>query len=193
MAILSSLGNQKISEFAQKYGISEDAVRTLMYAVQMGNGSMAQFNHPELGGMGQWMQGGMTMVGDMFNQQAKNTVIGLCNELSGFIYEPSYWMQEEPVNPIASNPGSAKPVNKNWWPEAYGSPDSLGGQNNSEYALFNTKKRLVIKEGDKVTIYDILNYVIHGFSQQQGSGAPSLKISTFTGEITLDNLKVVEE
>jgi hypothetical protein len=28
---------------------------------------MAQFDHPDLGGMGQWTAGGMTMIGDMFN------------------------------------------------------------------------------------------------------------------------------
>ena len=46
---------------------------------------MAQFTHPELGGSGQWMQGGMTMVGDMFNNALKAQVDGLCAELSRFL------------------------------------------------------------------------------------------------------------
>jgi hypothetical protein len=43
---------------------------------------MAQFDHRELGGAGQWMPGGMTMVGDMFNHGLKAKVDGLCSELS---------------------------------------------------------------------------------------------------------------
>ena len=55
---------------------------TMLQAVVNGNGSMAQFSHPELGGSGQWMRGGMTMVGDMFNYGLKSKVDGLCSELS---------------------------------------------------------------------------------------------------------------
>jgi hypothetical protein len=40
---------------------------TLLQALVNSNGTMAQFSHWELGGGGQWMRGGMTMVGDMFN------------------------------------------------------------------------------------------------------------------------------
>ena len=35
---------------------------SMLQAVMDGNGTMAQFDHPEFGGAGQWMQGGMTMV-----------------------------------------------------------------------------------------------------------------------------------
>ena len=59
-----------------KIGVSVDAVRTLLFAVAAGGGTLAQFNHPELGGNGQWMSGGMTMVGDMFNYGLKATVSG---------------------------------------------------------------------------------------------------------------------
>ncbi len=46
---------------------------------------MAQFYHPDLGGGGQWMRGGMTMVGDMFNGGLQVTVAGLCSELSSLL------------------------------------------------------------------------------------------------------------
>ena len=57
----------------------------LLGALAHGNGRQAQFNHPELGGMGQWSQGGMIMVGDMFNQGLKHRVDALCNELAGLL------------------------------------------------------------------------------------------------------------
>jgi hypothetical protein len=41
--------------------VSTDAVRAMLEAVRLGNGTMAQFSHPEFGGRGQWIAGGMTM------------------------------------------------------------------------------------------------------------------------------------
>src|SRR5258707_13335227 len=79
---LTDQGLQKINDLAQHYGVSADAVMTLLQALLNSNGTMAQFDHRELGGAGQWMPGGMTMVGDMFNHGLKAKVDGLCSELS---------------------------------------------------------------------------------------------------------------
>jgi hypothetical protein len=79
---LAPQGDQAIRDLAQRYGVSTDAVRTLLFAVSAGGGTLAQFDHPELGGSGQWMSGGMTMVGDMFNYGLKAKVSGLCAEIS---------------------------------------------------------------------------------------------------------------
>jgi hypothetical protein len=43
--------------------MSTDAVRAILEAAS--GGGMAQFNYPDLGGMGQWSSGGMLMIGDM--------------------------------------------------------------------------------------------------------------------------------
>ena len=43
---------------------------------------MAQFNHPELGGMGQWLRTGMVMIGDMFDTSLKRCVSDLSTELA---------------------------------------------------------------------------------------------------------------
>jgi hypothetical protein len=67
MPTLSPLGQQTVSEVSQSYGFSPGAVECALLAVAAGRGSMAQFSHPELGGSGPWMSGGMTMIGDMFN------------------------------------------------------------------------------------------------------------------------------
>ena len=79
---LTEQGSQKINDLARRYGVIVDAVMTLLQALLNSNGEMAQFDHRELGGAGQWMPGGMTMVGDMFNQGLKAKVDGLCSELS---------------------------------------------------------------------------------------------------------------
>jgi len=82
MRTLSPAGQQAVNDLAQRHGFSSDAVLNMLDAVINGRGSMAQFNHPEFGGAGQWMQGGMTMVSDLFNNALKSRVDALCSDLS---------------------------------------------------------------------------------------------------------------
>lgn len=85
MRQLSPAGQQRINDIAQRHGFSTEAVMSMLESVINGNGGMAQFSHPEFGGSGQWMQGGMIMLSDMFNNYLKGRVDGLCNELSGLL------------------------------------------------------------------------------------------------------------
>ncbi len=210
MQRLTDQGWQKIIELAQRYGVSTDAVMNMLQAVVNGNGSMAQFNIPELGGGGQWMQGGMTMVGDMFNYGLKSKVDGLCNELSQllsqqpFVPRPmssqqqwqgggsqqqgsGYGMGGSPVSLFVPGPmgGSGS-----WWPSELGSPNSSGGQNNMRYAYFGNARRLAVDVNGNVTVYDTLDNQIGGVSQQQGSGG-SLTLSSQYGTVDLASLPVV--
>ena len=82
MSKLTPEGEKIVAALAERYAIGVDAVKMMLDAVARGGGSMAQFNLPEFGGNGQWMRGGMTMVGDMFNNSMKATVDNLCNDLS---------------------------------------------------------------------------------------------------------------
>ncbi len=85
MRQLSAAGQTIIDEIARRHGFSVDGTLHMLDAVLNGNGSMAQFNHPDFSGSGQWMRGGMTMVSDMFNNQLKGRVDGLCAELSSLV------------------------------------------------------------------------------------------------------------
>ncbi|MCW0181688.1 MAG: SHOCT domain-containing protein [Zavarzinia sp.] len=85
MRQLSPAGQQAVNDIAQRHGFSPDAVASMLGSVIDGNGSMAQFNHPEFAGSGQWMRGGMIMLSDMFNNYLKGRVDGLCTELSNLV------------------------------------------------------------------------------------------------------------
>lgn len=85
MRQLSAAGQQLISNIAQRHGFSVEGTLSMLDAVINGNGSMAQFSHPDFSGSGQWMRGGMTMVSDMFNNHLKGRVDGLCSELSNLV------------------------------------------------------------------------------------------------------------
>ncbi len=78
----SPVAHHVLTRISAQTGLSPAAVNALLQAVIRGNGSMAQFSHPELGGSGQWQRGGATMVGDMFDTRLQATVSGVCSELS---------------------------------------------------------------------------------------------------------------
>lgn len=85
MRQLSPAGQQAVDDIALRHGFSADAVLSMLNSVIDGNGSMAQFNHPEFAGSGQWMRGGMIMLSDMFNNTLKGRVDALCGELSNLV------------------------------------------------------------------------------------------------------------
>jgi hypothetical protein len=184
---LTSEGEQAVQNLSQRYGVSTDAVKALLFAVSAGGGTMAQFYHPELGGGGQWMRGGMTMVGDMFNSGLQATVAGLCSELSSLLGRTQVFPPTPPQN---VGFGGMAPGN-NWWPGDLGSPSSSGGQNDARYAYFPNTRRLAISRNGQVTVYDTLDHNIGGVQQQQGGYAGSLSFSSQFGTFTVDSLPVV--
>lgn len=178
MQQLTPAGQNIVNNAAQRYNLSQEAVICMLSAVNNGGGSMAQFNCPELGGSGQWMQGGMTMVGDMFNYGLKNTVNNLCAELSNALANTQIF----PVVPAGSKNSNQ------WWPVELGSPFSSGSQNDIRYAVF--PNRLAIQMNGQVTVYDTLDNNISGVSQQQG-GNTSLTFSSQYGTIAVNTLPIV--
>src|SRR5450432_2832963 len=188
---LTPAGNSAIQSLAQRYGVSIDAVTTLLFAVSAGGGSMAQFYHPELGGGGQWMRGGMTMVGDMFNRGLQATVAGLCSDLSTLLGSEQVFaplplsLPSSSSSAFGSGPGS---LHNSWWPAELGNPSASGGQNDARYAVFPQGRRLAIQSNGRVTIYDTLDHQIGGVQQQQGGSYGSLSFSSQFGTFTVDSL-----
>lgn len=187
---LTPAGNQAVQSLAQRYGVSVDAVTTLLAAVAAGGGSMAQFYHPELGGGGQWMRGGMTMVGDMFNSRLQSTVSGLCAELSSLLGSEQVF-QPLPAATGGGFTGQGMASGNNWWPSELGQPSSSGGQNDSRYAYFPQARRLAISRSGQVSIYDTLDHDIGGVQQQQGGNYGSLSFSSQFGTFGVDSLPLV--
>ncbi|MCB1194363.1 MAG: hypothetical protein KDK90_28280, partial [Leptospiraceae bacterium] len=144
MRQLTNEGNQKVDQIANQFGVSRNAVLALLDALVNGNGTMAQFSHPELGGSGQWMKGGMTMVGDMFNYSLKSQVDGICNELSILLMNQPFVQQntQNSQQQVSMFVPSQNSGGGNWWPGDLGFPNSSGAQNNIRYAYFANIRRL---------------------------------------------------
>lgn len=193
MSDLTQDGQWIVNDVAQRHGVSPDAVITLLRALVAGGGTMAQFNHYELGGMGQWAQGGMIMVGDMFNQGLKYRVDNLCDELANVLRNSSVFAPP-PLQTQYQGGGTSLFVrgggSGNWWPADLGYPSSTGSQNNMSYACFPGMRRLAILNNGQVTVYDTGDHNIGGFSQQQG-GDQSLTFASQWGIVRVNDLPVV--
>ncbi len=185
-------GEKLVNDLANRYGASYEAVSLMLESILRGNGTMAQFNIFELGGCGQWMRGGMTMVGDMFNYQLKSKVDGICGDLSSAIVDQN--LQVVPPPP-AQKPGSGMGGQLagswgQWWPSELGAPNTSGSQNQYRYAYFAGLRRLAVSDGQSVTIYDTLDHNIGGVSQQQG-GVAGVGFTSQYGNVDLRTLPLV--
>jgi hypothetical protein len=195
---LSAEGRRLLQDIAERNGVSFEAVTTLLQALALGNGTQAQFDHADLGGMGQWSQGGMIMVGDMFNHGLKARVDSLCKELS-FLLRDQALPFERPSSSQSQSQGVAgtslfvpgSPSSNRWWPSELGSPDSTGSQNDLRYAWFSAPRRLAIQNGGQVQVYDTGDHMISGFSQQQGGGQ-SLTFTSNHGLVRISELPLVD-
>jgi hypothetical protein len=217
---LSPAGQQAINDISQRHGFSFDAVASMLESVINGNGSMAQFSHPEFSGSGQWMRGGMTMVSDMFNNYLKGRVDSLCNDLSNLVASQpdlirsgSFQSQSQggsnygqaqanhgggqqqqngngPMGPVSLFVPPAPGTSGDWWPGDLRWPNSTGAQNGVRYACFAQARRLAIEVNGRVTVYDTLDHQIGGFSQQQSYGG-SISFNSQYGLIDVASLPVV--
>jgi hypothetical protein len=167
-----------VADIAQRHGFSPDAARAVAEALRHGGGRMAQFNHPELGGMGQWVAGGMLMIGDMFNNDLKARVDALCRDLAA---------APGPV-PATTEPQPGQ--TSHWWPDGLGSASATGAQNDMRYACFPDQRRLAVMRDGRVRVYDTGDHRISGFSQQQSS-SQSLSFTSQTGIVRLEDLHEV--
>lgn len=178
-------GSAAIGEIARRHGFSDEAGRAMADALNLSAGSMAQFHHPDLGGMGQWSRGGMLMIGDMFNHHLKGRVASLAEDLAEAMARGAI---------VARRPahGESSAGFGQWWPESLGHASSTGAQNGGRYAVFLDARRLAVERDGRVTIYDTGDHRIGGASQQQGGGS-SLSFSTDRGSVGIEAFSAVRQ
>lgn len=190
----------QIASLARQTGFSVDAVASMLDAIVAGGGRMAQFDHREFGGSGQWMHGGMLMISDLNDHALRERIARLCDALAAWVAnDPSLAVQssghggqrQTQSSGGATHTQDSRDRSPRWWPEAFGAPDATGAQDGSRYAWFAGARRLVVEHGGRRTIYDTGPHRIAGASQQQGSSAHAPTFMTESGPIDLDRLPVV--
>lgn len=197
LVALTEDGKRIVDEIAARHGFSSGAALTILDALIAGGGTQAQFNHPDLGGMGQWSHGGMVMIGDMFNHDLKSRVDRFCSDLAraladdpGFAAQPnaSQWQRQSSVETPGVGTWTSEPGHAPW-PEELGAPSAAGSQNGMRYAVFPGKRRLAIEKAGKVTVYDTGEHRIGGVSQQQ-SAHQVLTFMSQDGPVRVEDLAV---
>lgn len=190
--------DERFNNLSKKHGFDIEAIKALADGMKSAGGRLARFDHPGLGGMGQWMPG-YTKIGA--NDPAlKERVNGLCEDLlrllksDGHPHTPGTDEQPPGFAGQAEEKGEDDAV---WWPKTLGtSPNSVGGQNQVRYAYFADARRLAVDRGDgRVTVYDTGEHHVHGVAQRQGGSAFSsdrLVFQSQHGEVDLDTLTIVE-
>jgi hypothetical protein len=181
-----------VAHIAQRYVVSEDAVRELFRALAFTRGKQAQFNHPDLGGRGQWMPG-MIMLSDTDDAQTKARIAGLCAEVSAIVQGRQTSADEALAVPMDAGASSAcvtMPAGESWWPASFGHPSAAGDQHGIRYAYFPDRDRLLVQQGARITCYDTAGRRITGFAQAQ-SVASHLCFTTEQGTLELTELERV--
>ena len=169
-----------VAEAAAAHGFSREAATALWQALQRGQGRMAQFEHAELGGAGQWMAGGMTMLASMGDAALRARVDALAATLAPYAERAAASVAATP--PAASGRARA---------DAWGAAAASGAQNDLKYAYYPEARRLVIEDAQGLQVYDTGMHQIQGVSQQSGQGVP--RFQTAHGAVELAQLRRVAD
>jgi len=89
----------------------------------------------------------------------------------------------KPMEPLKFDPP--------WWPQELGEPSTSGAQNGMRYAFFPEKRRLLVEQHGRKTVYDSGDPQISGVSQQSGQST-SLVFTSQSGPVALDSLRRAE-
>jgi hypothetical protein len=170
---------QALAEIAYRHRFGRPAVQAMWESMRRGHGNMALFDHAEFGGGGQWLRGGMIVVGDLFNEALTLRVGALCDELSQLFDTHPEWRAEAP-----------RPLSVHWWPAGLSAPSSCGAQSNLRYAWFPRQHRLAVERDGRVRLYDTEDHHIGGVLQPQGN-LGELRFATLDGSIDLASLREV--
>ncbi len=198
-----------IDELAERYAFSDAAIAHLLSAVADGQTQMAEFDHPEFGGPGMWMAGGMLMISRPNDHRLKAEIEALCEEIGALLRAEPGLVENTSIRHStvaavsqsqtqrAGAPGrghsqSSGPYASTEWPAALGTPNITGAQNNLRYAWSAETARLAIDDGRRVALYDTGDHRITGVSQQQNNSHGALTLTSQHGPVALADLAVVD-
>jgi hypothetical protein len=165
---------------AEQYAIDASVLEDLLRQLERTQGRQAQFNHPALGGYGQW-QSGMLMISAMNDHALKARVTRLFEDLLPLTRVPTTPPQPSPITPPPA-PGSGASQGQQQSSQGGtggGRSGFSGAQNGISYRYDSASNQLVINDTDT---YDTTGYRLTGVSaSQQNGGASSLVIHTDVG------------
>ncbi|ROO26084.1 SHOCT domain-containing protein [Salinisphaera japonica] len=183
-----------VDELADTHEFSRAAIAHLAEAITAGAGDMAMFDHPEFGGPGQWMRGGLILTSRPEDTILTHRIEALCNALSEQARASTSdrapadsWSD---VTDIMAPPDTA--AMDAWWPAELGTPEATGSGDNLSYAYFRAAGRLAIRERGRLTLYDTGGADIIGIAQSQTDATSETVFTTPEGRLPLAELAPVD-
>lgn len=156
MVELTPQGRARVVALSARHGASFEATLTLLRALIEGDGKSARFDHPELGGAGEWLAGGPTILSDLFNHDLKAKVAALCGDLAAMLDQVDKEIAIDAASgdtfavrlfePTQAPRDDAEP----FWPAAWSVPDRVVRTPDLSYAVFDQAQRLALIEGGQV-------------------------------------------
>jgi hypothetical protein len=181
----AKIDQARLRDIARDHGFTPAATSAMLDELIRGGGTNAQFNHPEFGGAGQWLDSGMIMLSDRVNETLKSRINALCAALSNLLDESERSAGIDSPAALITDMGG-----ESWWPRWLNNPTSSGAQKGQRYAYFSEERRLAVDSGGVLTVYDTLDHQIGGVAQQQ-SRPGSLEFTSQHGLVNLVSLPVV--
>jgi hypothetical protein len=178
-----------IDRLAKRHSVSPVAVQVVMTALRNGGGPMAQFSHADFGGMSQWSPG-MSMVGDMFNNQLKSKLDVLCTDIAAHLEANNVAGGLRSGSNEVSYRSMGNP--RKWWPSGLGRPGAVGAQNDLRYAVFLRSAGWPSITTAPFPFYDTGNHRIFGVAQAQSSDQ-TLSFTSQDGLVRLADLQKVDD
>ena len=126
----------------------------------------------------------------MFNDKLRSKLDALCTELAEYLADqPSRMQMPNPRSDDVSYRASGHRAT-DWWSATLGSPSSVGSQNDLKYAVFPATRRLAIKDGDRIDVYDTGSHRIFGVAQAQSTDQ-TLAFTSQDGLVRVADLRKV--
>lgn len=172
-------------EVGNKHGFSLGAMQTLAAAMLRGELRRARFNHPELGGIGLWYQGEVT-IGDMRDGDTRARIWKAADALL-----PT--LENVPVPENVRRATQDQTIVKPWWGTInLGAPAVQGVLENLTYGYFLESHRAIVRKGDTITHYDAGGLAVQDIVIIFGErGVPIVTLELVDGTIPVNELPII--
>ena len=165
---------QSLEDIGRRHGFTVEAAQAMADAVRRGNGTMAQFDHPEFSGSGQWMRSSVNDGVEHVRPQPQVARVGARRGRVGLAVEAACPVGARRRRRAGSRIPAVGPFRRLGQLVARRAVEpapARARQNNQRYAYFPDQRRLVVDIGGEMSVYDTQDHRIGGVSQQQWAAA----------------------
>lgn len=167
-------------QLSNTHHVSVEAIQVLVRALVEGGYRSANFNHPELGGVGKW-NGGDVILGDMSQEALR---LKIWRIVQGLLPTLQQTIPPEPIQEADAT--FVMP----WWNDVTLREPVLKGMfESTTFGYFLEGARVVVKQSEHITHYDASGHLVTDLQMMSGArGQMVLVLQTLSGDIAVSDL-----